>query len=124
MVYPSMQAAANGALRLSPRGMLKRRKASLTDKLAVQIPFQILISREKRWFVASCPPLQIATQGKTEMEVRENMADLITEYLEDPDTQKPSMKDLLSVSLVSVPVSVPDEMLHGKTSTPSSPKGR
>jgi len=66
----------------------------------VQIPFPILISREKKWFVASCPPLQIATQGKTEKEVRENIADLISEYLEDPDTQKPSMKDLLSVSLV------------------------
>ena len=68
--------------------------------MAVQIPFPILISREKKWFVASCPPLQIATQGKTEKEVRENIADLISEYLEDPDTQKPSMKDLLSVSLV------------------------
>jgi predicted RNase H-like HicB family nuclease len=95
----------------------------LINKLAVQIPFPILISRENRWFVASCPPLQIATQGKTEKEVRENMTDLITEYLKDPDTPKPSMKDMLSVSLVSVSISVADEILHGKASTPFSSKG-
>ena len=34
--------------------------------------------------------LDIATQGRTEEEVRENMMDLIEEYMEDPDTQKQS----------------------------------
>jgi predicted RNase H-like HicB family nuclease len=29
--------------------------------------------------------LDIATQGRTEEEVKENMADLIEEYMEDPD---------------------------------------
>jgi len=33
--------------------------------------------------------LDIATQGRTEEEVKENMADLIDEYMEDPDTPKP-----------------------------------
>ena len=33
--------------------------------------------------------LDIATQGRTEEEVKENMVDLIEEYKEDPDTQKP-----------------------------------
>jgi predicted RNase H-like HicB family nuclease len=33
--------------------------------------------------------LDIATQGRTEEEVKENMADLIEEYMEDPDTQNP-----------------------------------
>jgi len=48
----------------------------------------VLISKEGRWFVASCPMLSIATQGMTEEKVKENMVDLIEEYMEDPDTQK------------------------------------
>ena len=52
------------------------------------ISFPILISKEGKWFVASCPMLDIATQGRTEEEVKENMVDLIEEYMEDHDTQK------------------------------------
>lgn len=33
-----------------------------------------------------------ATQGKDEKEVRENMADLIEEYFQDPDILKPALK--------------------------------
>jgi predicted RNase H-like HicB family nuclease len=33
----------------------------------------IIISKEGKWFVASCPLLDISTQGKTEQEVKENM---------------------------------------------------
>lgn len=35
------------------------------------IPFPVLISKEGKWFVACCPMLDIATQGRTEEEVRE-----------------------------------------------------
>ncbi len=52
------------------------------------ISLPVLISKEKKWFVACCPMLDIATQGRTEEEVKENMVDLIEEYMEDPDTQK------------------------------------
>ncbi len=52
------------------------------------ISFPVLISKEGKWFVASCPMLDIATQGKNEEEVKENIVDLIEEYMEDPDTQK------------------------------------
>ena len=41
--------------------------------------FPIVIMKEGEWYVASCPPLDIATQGKTEQEVKENMEDLIDE---------------------------------------------
>ncbi|MFH0986750.1 MAG: type II toxin-antitoxin system HicB family antitoxin [Candidatus Micrarchaeota archaeon] len=47
------------------------------------IPFPIMITKEKKWFVASCPLLDIATQGKTEEEVKENMHDLIGEYFKN-----------------------------------------
>jgi predicted RNase H-like HicB family nuclease len=61
--------------------------------------------------------LDIATQGKTEKEVKENMADLINDYLNDPDTQKPSMEDLMSLSLTNIPVKVPEGVIHSKAST-------
>jgi predicted RNase H-like HicB family nuclease len=65
-----------------------------------QLPFPIIIAREGKWFVASCPLLDIATQRRTEYEVKENMADLINDYLSDPDTSKPSFEDLISQTLI------------------------
>jgi predicted RNase H-like HicB family nuclease len=62
----------------------------------VQLPVPILLTREGKWFVASCPILEIATQGRTEREVKENLADLMNEYLRDPDTAKPSLEALMS----------------------------
>jgi predicted RNase H-like HicB family nuclease len=91
--------------------------------MAVQIPFPVVISREGKWFVASCPILDIATQGRTEREVKENIAELIGEYLRDPDTVKPRLDQLLSISLTNIPVIVPEGVLHRKTSTIASAQG-
>jgi predicted RNase H-like HicB family nuclease len=60
--------------------------------MSVSMPFPIIVAKEGKWFVASCPLLDIATQGKSEEEVKENMADLINDYLVDHDTPKPSLK--------------------------------
>lgn len=87
-----------------------------------KIPLPILITKEGKWFVASCPILDIATQGRTEKEVKENMVDLIDDYLNDPDTVKPSLDDLMSFSLTNIPVKVPEGIMHGKTSTVASAK--
>ena len=91
--------------------------------MTVQVPLPILITKEGKWFVASCPILDIATQGKTEKEVKENMAELINEYLSDPDTAKPSLDDLMSLSLANIPVKIPEGALRGKASTTASAKG-
>ena len=72
----------------------------------IKFPFPIFIIREGKWFVASCPLLDIATQGKTEKEVKENIADLIKEYLRDPDTPKPDLKKFTSSSLSYIPVKI------------------
>ncbi len=85
--------------------------------MTVQVPLPILIAKEGKWFVASCPLLDIATQGKTEKEVKENMAELVNEYLSDPDITKPSLDDLMSLSLANIPVKIPKGALLGKTST-------
>lgn len=88
--------------------------------MTLQVPVPILLTREGRWFVASCPILDVATQGKTEKEVKENLADLTNEYLRDPDTAKPSLDELMSLSLASILVKVSEGVLHGKTSSHTS----
>ena len=85
--------------------------------MTLQVPVPILVTKEGRWFVASCPILDIATQGRSEREVKENLADLIHEYLRDPDTAKPSLDALVSISLANIPVRIPEGVLHIKTST-------
>lgn len=90
--------------------------------MSIQLPFPIIIAREGKWFVASCPLLDIATQGKSEEEVKANMTDLIDDYLSDPDTPKPALEDLLSLSLANIAVTVPEGVLHAKASTAASAK--
>lgn len=62
--------------------------------MKVQIPLPVIMAREGKWFVASCPVLDIATQGKTEREAKDMIADLINEYFKDPDTPKPEIKTI------------------------------
>lgn len=52
--------------------------------------------------MASCPMLDIATQGRTEEEVKENMVDLIEEYMEDQDTQKPDCFEIYNQTIGEV----------------------
>ena len=68
--------------------------------------FPCTTSALEKWYVASCPLLDVATQGKTESEVRKSIRALINEYMKDPDTKKPSMNSLMEFSLVTVPVTV------------------
>lgn len=68
-----------------------------------QLSFPIITMKEGEWYVASCPLLDIATQGKTEQEVKENMEDLIEEYLNDEDTTKPEKNaELTSLSFIHI----------------------
>jgi len=74
-------------------------------KMTLRLP--VVISREGKWFIASCPLLDIATQGKNEKEVKDNMQDLIDDYFKDPNTPKPRLKTIMSVSFTRIPVKVP-----------------
>ncbi len=84
-------------------------------KKSIQFPFPVFITVEGKWFVAECPVLSIATQGRTEKEVKENMKDLIQEYLRDPDTPKKRLKEVAFTSLSYITVPVSKELLYGKT---------
>ena len=88
--------------------------------MVTQVPVPILLTKEGKWFVASCPILDIATQGRTEREVKDNLEHLIYEYLRDPDTVKPSLDDLMYLSLANIPVRIPEGVLHRKASTTTS----
>jgi len=81
------------------------------------MPLPVILTKEGKWFVAACPVLDIATQGKTEKEVKENMEDLMNEYLKDSDTPKPKIEAIMSVSLINLPVNIPKGVLHSKTTT-------
>lgn len=84
-------------------------------KELIQFPFPVFITKEDKWFAAECPVLNIAAQGKTEKEVKDNIKDLIKEYLDDPDTSKKPLKDIVGSSLNYIPVSASKELLYGKT---------
>jgi hypothetical protein len=43
--------------------------------MSVEFPFPSNIAREGKWFVASCPLLDIATKGRSEEEIKANIAD-------------------------------------------------
>jgi len=73
----------------------------------IEITFPIVIMKEGKWFVASCPSLDIATQGESEQKARENMADLIDEYLSDEDTVKPNLDSIKMASLSHIIAKIP-----------------
>ncbi|MFH1838602.1 MAG: type II toxin-antitoxin system HicB family antitoxin [Candidatus Kuenenbacteria bacterium] len=93
------------------------------DFLEMQFPFPVFITKEKKWFVAECSFLGLATQGKNEKEVRVNMKDLIEEYLADPDTSKFDLKKFVISSLSYIPVKISEKLLYGKTSSFTSKQG-
>ena len=80
----------------------------------VNFPFPVFTTKEDRWFVSECPVLGIATQGRTEKEVRENMIDLIKEYLTDPDTSKGQINEITSSFLSYISVPVASDLLYGQ----------
>ncbi len=82
-------------------------------KQSIQFPFPVFITTEGKWFVAECPIFNIATQGKTEKEVKENIKDLIIEYLNDPDTPKEPLRKIKDSSLNYIPVSISRKLIYG-----------
>lgn len=94
---------------------------SISDNLKALVSFPVVITKERSWFVASCPILNIGTQGKTEDEVKKNMKELIKEYFADPDTIKPeaSAIESISVSLTNIPVEIQKGVYHSKAPSTS-----
>jgi len=83
-------------------------------KKSIQFLFPTFITKEGKWFVAECPILNIATQGRTENEVKKNMKDLIKEYIKDPDTPKDQLKKESFSSLTYIPIPLSKKLLYGE----------
>lgn len=91
-------------------------------KKEIDFLFPIFIGKEGEWHIASCPILDIATQGKTEKEVKENMKALIEDYLSDLDTPKPNLKQMTFPSLTCIPIKLSENIFYGRTSSVASTK--
>ena len=65
---------------------------------SISVPFVVFKSPSgSKWYIASCPVLDISTQGKTYEEAVKNIREAIELYFEDEDTEKPSQESLESL---------------------------
>lgn len=65
----------------------------------------IIIEREENWFVALCPELDIASQGKSVEEARHNLKEAVELYLKHADPSEinlPEEPPLISTLEVAV----------------------
>ena len=61
---------------------------SSEDPLARRsLEFSSVVTREGRWYVADCPELEIASQGKTVELALKNLPEAIELYLRDEDAK-------------------------------------
>ncbi len=56
--------------------------------------FSAVVKKEGNWFVAWCPELDIASQGKTLDEAVSNLKEAIELYLEDEDAEVPQPTEI------------------------------
>ncbi len=58
-----------------------------------------VIKKEGKWFVAWCPELDIASQGKTKKEAISNLREAIELYLEDEDAERPKRAEIINIEV-------------------------
>ncbi len=66
-----------------------------------KIPLPAIISREGKWFVAWCPVLDIASQGKTYEEAVSNLQEAVDLYAEDKDAKKIKVVSEVSITHIT-----------------------
>jgi len=64
-----------------------------------------VVWREEGIYVALCPELDVASQGKSVEEALINLKEALELYLEDEDVEKPSKAEAPIVTIVKVNVS-------------------
>ncbi|MDI6846534.1 MAG: type II toxin-antitoxin system HicB family antitoxin [Candidatus Bathyarchaeia archaeon] len=67
-----------------------------------KLNFSSIVWREENLYVAWCPDLDIASQGKSIEESLDNLKEAIELYLEDEDATIPKKKTTTIVTTVSV----------------------
>ena len=63
-----------------------------------------VVWREEGLYVALCPELDVASQGKSVEKALQNLKEALELYLDDEDVEKPSRVDAPIVTLIKVDV--------------------
>ena len=69
-----------------------------------RLELSAVVRREGRLYVALCPELDVASQGKSIEEALANLKEALELYLEDEDVEKPSEAEVPIVTVVKVDV--------------------
>ena len=69
--------------------------------MQVQREFSAIIEKEDDWYVALCPELDVASQGKNVEEALANLREAVSLYLEDEDVQNQLAGKKFSAPLVT-----------------------
>ena len=74
-------------------------------QVANTLEFSAVVWREDAVYVALCPELDVASQGKSVEEALRNLKEALELYLEDEDVEKPTSVEAPIVTIVKVDVS-------------------
>jgi len=66
------------------------------------LEFSSVVTKEEKWYVANCPELGVASQGKTVEEAIDNLKEAIELYLEDEDAIVPASNYRPLVTVIKV----------------------
>ncbi len=66
--------------------------------------FSAVITKEEKWYVALCPELDVASQGKTVEEALSNLKEALELYLADEDIKLPETRERPLVTIIKVEV--------------------
>lgn len=87
---------------------------NVTVKKFDRVRVPVFINKYDKWYVATAPQLDLVTKGRTIEEAKENIADLLNVYFEDPYTVKPKPENLVTVDITFIPVNIPQGVSHTK----------
>ena len=63
-----------------------------------------MVTREGKWYVALCPELDIASQGKNVEDALSNLKEALELYLTDEDVKLPETRERPLVTIIKVEV--------------------
>jgi len=66
--------------------------------------FSAVITKEEKWYVALCPELDVASQGKGVEEALSNLKEALELYLADEDVKLPETRERPLVTIIKVEV--------------------
>ncbi len=69
-----------------------------------KLEFSAVITKEGKWYVALCPELDVASQGKTVEEALSNLKEALELYLADEDVKLPETRERPLVTIIKVEV--------------------